>query len=426
MTDDDLEHPYPNAVPEDSFPPPEPAAETAEPEQEYVEFASRMAELASLRHQTGSADPGEDEPETAETPRPEAAAKAAVPPGSDTQAVAAPGGDTEILPAMVIGTAPPPGAPPPPVEPPPPAAPRGKGSHRHREPRKHRLLRRTLKVVAVLVSLLLIAGGSFFVYANYRINQHGHKCSACSGAPAPAAGTSGPAPFNVLVMGSDSRAGLSPAEAKLLDPGNVDLNSGTRADTIALVHVEPAVGKAVVVSIPRDLWVPAPNGGYEKINAYFNSGPNAMVAEVSALTGLPIEHYVEIDFTSFGEITQALGGVSVYFNRPIYDPNSGLHQPKGCDLLTGAQALAFVRDRDTDSDFGRIARQRLFVTLMIDKILTPGTLLNPVKVANLISLGLSSLEHDSGLTLTGLLGLVKDFHNFGSGDIDFRVLPSYP
>ncbi|HWD09738.1 MAG TPA: LCP family protein [Actinomycetota bacterium] len=354
--------------------------------------------------------PGELDPWTAESAW--LRAQVAEPTGHEAAATLhAPGSDTEVLPALLDDVAAP------------PIAPGHTGSPRHRGPRRHRWLRRTLTVVAVLVSLLLIAGVAFFAYANYRINQHGRACSACSNA---VAGGASPAPFNVLVMGSDSRAGLTPAEAKLLDPGNENLGSGERADTIALVHVEPAVGKAVVVSIPRDLWVPAPDGGYEKINAYFNDGPNALVAEVSALTGLPIEHYVSIDFTSFGEIDQALGGVSVYFNRPIDDPNSGLHQPKGCDLLSGAQALAFVRDRDTDSDFGRIARQRLFVTLMINKILTPGTLLNPVKVANLINLGLSSLDHDSGLTLSGLLSLVKDFHNFSSSDIDFRVLPSYP
>jgi LCP family protein required for cell wall assembly len=298
-------------------------------------------------------------------------------------------------------------------------------SNRYPQRHKHRVLRRTLQVLGTLAVLAVIGAAALFFYANYRINKHSHHCAACVPV-AKATGGAPASPFNVLVMASDTRSGLSAAEAKLLDPNNVNLNSGQRADSIALVHVEPATGKAVVISIPRDLRVPAPSGGYEKINAYFNSGPNSMVAEVSALTGLPIEHYIAVDFTSFGEITQALGGVDVYFNRAINDPNSGLDQPKGCDLLSGAQALAFVRDRDTDSDFGRIARQRLFVTLMINKVLTPGTLLNPIKVANLVNLGLSSLEHDSGLTLTGLLSLLKHFHNFNSSDIDFRVLPSYP
>jgi LCP family protein required for cell wall assembly len=286
-----------------------------------------------------------------------------------------------------------------------------------------RVLWRTVKVLALLVLLGVVAGVAFFAYANYRINQKGRHCAACSPVAQPTG--AGAAPINILVLASDSRAGLSPAEAKLLDPTRANANSGERADSIALVHLEPATGKAVVISFPRDLMVPAPGGGHEKINAYFNSGPSSMVAEVESLTGLPINHYVEVDFSSFGEITQYVGGVDVYFNRAIRDPNSGLNQPKGCDLLNGAQALAFVRDRDTDSDFGRIARQRLYVTLMMNKILTPGTLFNPVKVSNLINFGLGALGHDSDLHLTTMLSLVKDFRHFNSGQIDFRVLPSY-
>ena len=269
----------------------------------------------------------------------------------------------------------------------------------------------------VLVIVGVVAGVALFVYANRRVTQQAVACSACTPAPAGASGT------NLLVLASDTRVGLSPAEAQKLDPGNIDLNSGERADSIALVHLEPGTGKAVVISIPRDLRVPAAGGGYGKINGYFNNGPNPMVAEVTSLTGLPIQHFIEVNFTSFGEIDDALGGVDVYFNRPINDPNSGLDQPKGCDTLTGAQALAFVRDRDTDSDFGRIARQRLFVTLMMDKVLTPGTLLNPVKVVDLIKLGLGSLTHDSGLGLTTMLDLALHYHSFNSSDIDFRVLP---
>lgn len=283
-------------------------------------------------------------------------------------------------------------------------------------PRRH-WGRRILATACVLILLGVLAGAALLVYASSRVNAKGIACTACSPAPSGASG------MNVLVMASDTRQGLSPAEAQRLDPGNVDLNDGTRADSLALVHLEPGSGKAVVISIPRDLRVPAPGGGYEKINAYFNNGPNPMVAEVSSLTGLSIQHFIEVNFVSFGEITQALGGVNVYFNRAINDPNSGLNQPKGCNLLSGDQALAFVRDRDTDSDFGRIARQRLFVTLMMDKVLTPGTLLNPVKVLNLIKLGLNSLTHDSGLSLATMLNLALHFHSFNSSAIDFRVLP---
>lgn len=271
------------------------------------------------------------------------------------------------------------------------------------------------------MAVVTISGAAFLLYANHRIDSKGFACAACvavdeGGAPSK--------PFNVLVLGSDTRAVLNGKDQALLDPTRADQNSPQRADTIALVHVNPATGKAILVNLPRDLRVPAPGGGYEKINAYYNNGASSMVAAVERLTGLDVNHYIEINFNSFRTITDALGGVRIRFSRRIVDPNSGLNQPAGCNLLTGDQALAFVRDRDTDSDFGRIARQQLFVKQMIAKVLTPGTLLNPVKMASLVNLGLGTVKHDSGLNLQAMTSLALRFHSFGSSNIDFRVLPS--
>jgi LCP family protein required for cell wall assembly len=297
-------------------------------------------------------------------------------------------------------------------------------SHRYRVTRRGRLIRRFIAGVAIFLAVVVVSGVAFFFYAKHKIDAKAVNCTSCVAVKAAAAGA--PAtPFNVLVLGSDTRAVLNAQDQHALDPTGVDQNSGQRADTIAILHVEPATGKAVLINVPRDLMVPAPGGGNEKINAYYNSGVSGMVSAVESLTGLDINHYVEVNFDSFRTITDALGGVNIYFNQAVYDANSGLRQPKGCDLITGAQALAFVRDRDTDSDFGRIARQQLFVKQMMNKVLTPGTLLNPVKVANLVNLGLGSVTHDSGLTLGTMLRLAEKFHSLSSSSIDFRVLPSY-
>jgi hypothetical protein len=133
-----------------------------------------------------------------------------------------------------------------------------------------------------------------------------------------------------------------------------------------------------------------------------------------------------VNFNSFRTITDALGGVNVRFTRAVNDPDSGLNQPAGCNLLTGDQALAFVRIRHIDSDYGRIARQQLFVKLMMQKILSAGTLLNPQKVVSLINLGAGNVGHDSGLGLSTMSSMALRFRHFSSNDLDFRVVPSLP
>ncbi|MGH2717400.1 MAG: LCP family protein, partial [Actinomycetota bacterium] len=287
-------------------------------------------------------------------------------------------------------------------------------------------VRRLVAALGIFMVVLMVSGVAFFFYAKHKIDEKAVSCTSCSAPVTTAAGA--PAPFNVLIVGSDSRQVLDSEDQQLYDPTGVDQSSPQRADTIAVLHVEPGAGKAVLINVPRDLRVPDLNGdgGYTKVNSYYSNGVSQMVQGIENVTGLPISHYVEVNFDSFRTITDALGGVDVYFNQSVYDPNSGLKEPKGCDLVTGDQALAFVRDRDTDSDFGRIARQQLFVKLMMNKVLTPSTLLNPVKVASLINLGLGTVTHDSGLSLGTMLSLFRQFHSLSASDIDFRVLPSYP
>ncbi|GAC1370385.1 MAG: hypothetical protein NVSMB32_14790 [Actinomycetota bacterium] len=284
-------------------------------------------------------------------------------------------------------------------------------------------MRNVLVGGGLLVLVLLVAAGGLLFYVKWRLGQHGFQCPTCTSAT-----TNQPAgaPFNVLVLGSDSREGLSAADLQYFDPTGQDRNSGQRSDSIVVVHVDPKRAKAVAIALPRDLMVTDAKGHNVKINSFYNQGPSAVVQEVQSFTGLPISHYIEINFSSFRTITNALGGVQVRFTRNVVDPNSGLNQTAGCNNLTGNQALAFVRVREIDSDFGRIQRQQLFVRLMMAKILTPGTLLNPTKVLNLINLGLGNLKHDSGLGLGTLEQLAVNFHSLSPNDIDFRVVPSAP
>src|SRR2546421_4359050 len=293
-------------------------------------------------------------------------------------------------------------------------------SHGYRITRKGRVVRRILRSLGLILLVLVVAGAGLFLYTQAKINGQGVVCSSCSASRDPGGA------MNVLVLGSDSRAVLDPQDLRHYDPSGADRNSGQRADSIVLLHVDPRSAKAVAIALPRDLRVKAPNGQYAKVNGFYNQGVSTMVQVVQTFTGLPVNHYVEINFNSFRTVTDALGGVDVRFTRAVNDPDSGLKQPAGCNLLKGDQALAFVRVRHIDSDYGRIARQQLFVKLMTDKVLSAGTVLNPVKVLNLINLGLGSVTHDSGLGLSTMQSLAVRFRHFSANDIDFRVVPSTP
>jgi polyisoprenyl-teichoic acid--peptidoglycan teichoic acid transferase len=149
---------------------------------------------------------------------------------------------------------------------------------------------------------------------------------------------------NLLVVGSDARQGLR--------QGGFGETGGQRSDVIIVVHLVPAARHATVLSIPRDLYVPvAGTGGSAKINSAFNRGPGQRVQTIQQSFGIPIHHYLLVNFDGFREVVDALGGVSMHFPRPVRDSNdghneSGLNIPRtGCQRLGGSQALALARSR---------------------------------------------------------------------------------
>ncbi|MDQ4149613.1 MAG: LCP family protein [Actinomycetota bacterium] len=229
-------------------------------------------------------------------------------------------------------------------------------------------------------------------------------------------------PMNVLVLGSDSRQDLTPEQRQRF--GTLDVVPGKRADTIILLHLDEKRRKAVLVHFPRDLRVTDPAGRVGKINEVYGQGPEAVVRTVAGFTGLPLHHYVEVDFNGFNRITDALGGVEVYFEKPLKDPKSGLDVPRGCVTIQGDQALAFVRARMIDDDFGRIARQQLYLKLMMDKVAAPGTLLQPAKVVKLINIFSENVKHDADLDLGDIQKIALRVRSFNSRNIDMRVVPS--
>ncbi|WP_459958600.1 LCP family protein, partial [Mycobacterium avium] len=227
---------------------------------------------------------------------------------------------------------------------------------------------------ALLVVLLLAGVGLGAGVAWFDTKLHREPVLAdYPGRPEPGRGS------NWLIVGSDSRQGLSAEQQQQLATGG-DIGDG-RTDTILLVHL-PGVGSGVaptMVSIPRDSYVPIPEHGKDKINAAFAmGGATLLVRTVEQATGLRIAHYAEIGFGGFAALVDALGGVRVCPQAPMHDPLAGLDLPAGCQTLDGRNALGYVRSRDTPrADLDRMVNQRQFVAALLHRAASPAVWLNP-------------------------------------------------
>jgi anionic cell wall polymer biosynthesis LytR-Cps2A-Psr (LCP) family protein len=260
---------------------------------------------------------------------------------------------------------------------------------------------------------------------------------------------------NYLLLGSDSRAGLSPEMQERFGTDE-SLGGEQRADTIMLVHTDPRLQKAIVLSFPRDLWVAIPGHGHDRINAAFQGGLRGggaqLVAQtVSNLTGLEVNHYVYVDLEGFRRTVETLGGVhmcvpaynvntpgwlpatgpdgeptQVYYDEVghIADPNSGLDIEPGCQRLGGDQALAYVRARhlpcDHIPDFARIGRQQQFLRAVVNEMLQPSVV---VRMPALVRPVLENLRRDADLLPSDLVYLVGQLRGLSTGAVEFRTVP---
>ena len=185
--------------------------------------------------------------------------------------------------------------------------------------------------------------------------------------------------MNWLLVGSDSRQGLTPEQQQDLATGG-DIGS-SRTDTILLVHVPQLRSRipTTMVSIPRDSYLPIPGHGRDKINAAFAMGGAPLLAQaVERATGLHLDHYAEIGFGGFAALVDALGGVTVCPTAPLNDPLAGIDLPAGCQQLNGRNALGYVRTRDTPrADLDRMVNQRQFLSALLRGAANPAVWLNP-------------------------------------------------
>lgn len=193
-----------------------------------------------------------------------------------------------------------------------------------------------------------------------------------------------------LLVGSDSRAGLTDQQIKDLHTGR---DPGQRTDSIMLVHY-PDSGKPVMISIPRDSYVPIPGHGSNKINAaYAIGGPKLLTQTIEQVTDLRIDGYLEIGFGGFATLVDSLGGVNICVPFDMKDKYAHINLKKGCQDLDGKNALGYVRARYSDprGDIGRAIRQRQFLGALMKETATPSTVLNPVRYWQVTHAGVKGL-----------------------------------
>lgn len=257
-----------------------------------------------------------------------------------------------------------------------------------KKPRRPKQKKRWLRTTLALILVALLAWPTWLIW---HTNRSLNRVEAISGAP----GTPG---TTYLFAGSDSRDGWNPD----------DPTEGQRSDSVVLVH-RARNGQSAVISLPRDSYVEIPGFGWNKLNAAFAfGGPQLTILTVEQLTGLTVDHYVEIGMGGVSEIVDALGGVELCWDTDVLDPLSGMDWTAGCHVSNGEQTLAFSRMRYEDplGDFGRTQRQRQVLNAVASDALSPKVLLNPVKQyqlaeagANAITVGQNTNVWDIGMLM---------------------------
>jgi LCP family protein required for cell wall assembly len=271
--------------------------------------------------------------------------------------------------------------------------------------------KRIAGIIAVLLSLAIVGSVITYFYLDSKITRKNILVDYAN-RPPQGAGT------NWLITGSDSRQGLTRKEERKLATGH-DI-SGRRSDTIMVLHMPSNGGKPVLVSLPRDSWVPIPGHGSDKINAaYAYGGPRLLAETVQNVTGLRIDHFMTIGFGGFVRVVDAIGGVRICLKTPLVDPAAGLHLHKGCQTLDGAEALGFVRTRHTfaTQDLQRIQNQRIFLRALLRKLTSAGVIANPFSSLPAASGVAGTLTVDNGTHLFQLLQVALALRNPITGTV---------
>ena len=296
---------------------------------------------------------------------------------------------------------------------------------RTRQRKKPWLFRHRWAWVTLLVVILLASGAGYAAYQYYRLEDDLQK-------PVPGV-TEAPVgdPFNVLLVGSDSRKGLT--EEEKLDFGAGDEGvEGQRADTLILAHIDPAENRVTMVQFPRDLYVPLSTGEEAKINSALETGKGALVETVEDLTGLEVNRYAQVNIAGFQEVVDAIGGVSICITEPIpFDKQTGIEvtqeeiDESPLIKFDGERALRFVRSRNfPNGDFGRIQNQQRFLSAALNKVTSVGTILSPGRIGKLMAAARKNVEIDENTDLTELRSTLERFRSFDPENYEAYTAPN--
>jgi LCP family protein required for cell wall assembly len=298
-----------------------------------------------------------------------------------------------------------------------------------------------MRTAVILVAVLLVIAGSTYGYLRYRLGQiKTQNCPSC------AAMISG-MPFNVLIIGDDSRADNTTAENAAF--GSAATIGGAHSDTIKIAHIDPNTGTASLLSIPRDTyvqlsglspsWISQLGSRDQKINAALNDSVDSLVQTVQNSFGIPIQSWILINFNGLINAVQTVGGIKLDFRYPARDDdqgnnNSGLDiSQTGCQVLNGGETLALSRSRfyqyevrpgdwepDPTGDLGRIQRQNVIIEALIDKA---ESTYNPLTLNAFVG----SVVHDvkvGGLSGSELLSLAVKYHGFSGSKLNTATVPT--
>ncbi|WP_416977336.1 LCP family protein [Streptomyces sp. T028] len=314
----------------------------------------------------------------------------------------------------------------------------GRGARRGRPVRRGR---RVLRIAGLCLAVLVLAtaGAGWWFYEHLNSNINSVSIDGKGGKEK--ADAFGRTPINILVMGSDGRT--SKADCKLgggCSQTGVQSGHGN-ADVQMVVHISADRSNATVMSIPRDTMTNVPacedsgtgestSGYYGQINSALRYGPACQVATIHQLTGIPIDHFVKLDFSGVVKMSDAVGGVSVCVNANVYDTYSHLKLSKGTHTLKGVAALEFVRSRHgfgDGGDLGRTVSQHIFLSAVIRKFKSAGTLTDPTAVYGLADAATKALTVDDGLgSVKKLIGLAADLNKVPTKRMTFTTMQTAP
>lgn len=304
-----------------------------------------------------------------------------------------------------------------------------RGRHRHVRPprsRAARWRRRVLFSVAGVLSFVILLAAGAFAYVEYRLHQI-HRVKVVGLVPVKAAPGHSvrQTPYNVLLVGDNCRDCLDGKQSGAF--GSAADVGGGRSDVTMLLHVNPVTNSVSILSIPRDLWLPIPDStGEIRVDAALDNGPNQLVTTIEDDLDIPINHYIELNFDTFQDVVNALGGLNMYFPVRAYDAYSGLNVPTGCYHLNGYQALQVARARhyyyvqggswqyDGLGDISRIQRDHEFLKVLATALSSRG-LSDPITDNSLLSAVAKDLTLDSTFSTGDMIHAAETFSRVNLG-----------